>query len=51
MQLYGTIAKTMEETLVGKPNNELDKIGYVNQHGLSRKVECIRPLPLRGLLY
>jgi hypothetical protein len=28
----------MEETVHMTPAAELDKIGYVNQHGLSRKV-------------
>jgi len=36
-KLYGTVGKTIEEVLVGKSDAELDKAGYVNQHGLSRK--------------
>lgn len=36
-KLYGTVGKTIGEALVGKSNDELDKTGYVNQHGLSRK--------------
>ena len=43
----------MEEALVGKSNAELDNMGYVNQHGLSRKVGAFVPFPLlvRGMLY
>jgi hypothetical protein len=33
----------MEEALVGKSDAELDKLGYVNQHGLSRKVDAFFP--------
>jgi len=36
-KVYGCVAKTMEEGLWATPAAELDKIGYVNQHGLSRK--------------
>jgi len=36
-KLYGTVAKTTGEYLATQPHAELDKIGYVNQHGLSRK--------------
>ena len=51
MQLYRTVGKEIEEVLVGKSNDELDKVGYVNQHGLSRKVDAFFPFPPRGLLY
>jgi len=52
VQLYGTVGKTMEEIMVGKSDAELDNMGYVNQHGLSRKVDrCLHPLPPRGTLY
>ena len=33
----------MEELLVRKSDAELDKVGYVNQHGLSRKVDVFFP--------
>ena len=39
-QLYGTVAKTTGDYLATRPHAELDKIGYVNQHGLSRKVDA-----------
>ncbi len=54
VQLYGTVGKTVEalETLVGKSDAELNNMGYVNQRGLSRKVDrCLHPLPPRGTLY
>ena len=41
VQLYGTVAKTTGEYLATQPHAELDKIGYVNQHGLSRKVDAL----------
>ena len=40
MQLYAAVAKSVEETLHLTPVAELDKIGYVNQRGLSRKVDA-----------
>ena len=39
VQLYAPVAKTAGEHLEIQPHAELDKIGYVNQHGLSRKVD------------
>ena len=39
VQLYATVAETTGEHLETQPHAELDKIGYVNQHGLSRKVD------------
>ena len=39
----------MGETLWGASRAELDKVGYVNQHGLSRKVGRFRLLPLYGI--
>jgi hypothetical protein len=38
VQLYAAVGKTVEATVHLTPAAELDKIGYVNQHGLSRKV-------------
>ena len=38
VQVYGAVGKTVEGTLNWTPAAELDKMGYVNQHGLSRKV-------------
>ena len=47
-KLYGCVAKTMGEALWATPQAELDKIGYVNQHGLSRKVRAFAPaFPMR----
>jgi hypothetical protein len=39
----------MGETLGATSRAELDKIGYVNQHGLSRKVNRFRLLPSYGI--
>ncbi|KAI0262245.1 Aldo/keto reductase [Gloeopeniophorella convolvens] len=36
-KLYGAVAKTIEGLLWAESNPNLDKMGYVNQHGLSRK--------------
>ncbi|KAI9511463.1 aryl-alcohol dehydrogenase [Russula earlei] len=36
-KLWGAVGKTAGEVLAATPGDELDKIGYVNQHGLSRK--------------
>ncbi|KAI0262241.1 Aldo/keto reductase [Gloeopeniophorella convolvens] len=36
-KLHGTVGKTMEEILWTETDSGLDKLGYVNQHGLSRK--------------
>jgi hypothetical protein len=44
VQVYGAVGKTMGESLWGKSRGELDKVGYVNQHGLSRKVDRFRLL-------
>ena len=38
IQLHAAVGKTVEATVNWTPGAELDKIGYVNQHGLSRKV-------------
>ena len=38
-QLYAAVAKSVEVPLHLTPAAELDKMGYVNQHGLSRKVD------------
>jgi hypothetical protein len=53
VQLYAAVGKTMEEHVHMTPGTELDKIGYVNQHGLSRKVGIvsIRLLPRRAMFY
>jgi hypothetical protein len=44
VQVYGAVGKTMGEALWATSRAELDKIGYVNQHGLSRKVNRFRLL-------
>jgi hypothetical protein len=49
VQVYGAVGKTMGETLWATSRAELDKIGYVNQHGLSRKVNRFRLLPSYGI--
>jgi len=36
-KLYGAVSKIPEEALWVTPQHELDKKGYVNQHGLGRK--------------
>jgi hypothetical protein len=38
-QLYATVGRTKSEKLLGV---NVDELGYVNQHGLSRKVEFNR---------
>jgi hypothetical protein len=38
VQLYAAVGKTVEAIVNWTPAAELDKMGYVNQHGLSRKV-------------
>jgi hypothetical protein len=50
VQLYGAVAKTIGESLWRTPRTELDQIGYVNQHGLSRKVDRFRLLPSYRIL-
>ena len=49
IQVYGTVRKNMGETLWATSHTELDKIEYVNQHGLSHKVNCFHLLPLYGI--
>ena len=39
VQLYGAVGKSVETTNYLKPAAELDEMGYVNQHGLGRKVD------------
>lgn len=50
VQVYGAVGKTMGETLWATSRAELEKIGYVNQHGLSRKVNRFRLLSSYGIL-
>jgi hypothetical protein len=38
--LYAAVAKSVEVALHLTPVAELDKMGYVNQRGLSRKVDA-----------
>lgn len=42
-QLHGPVGKTPQR--VRAPAAELDKMGYVNQHGLSRKVHPLSLSP------
>jgi len=50
VQLYATVAETTGEHLETQPHAELDKIGYVNQHGLSRKVMSLSPSHVRNFV-
>jgi hypothetical protein len=43
--LFAAVAKTVEVVLHNTPSTELDKTGYVNQHGLSRKVDAFVSFP------
>ena len=40
LQLFGVVSKSMEAPLYLASSTEKDKLGYVNQYGLSRKVGC-----------
>lgn len=46
VQLYAAVGKTVEAVVNWTPAAELDEMGYVNQHGLSRKVGIASLLPV-----
>ena len=46
VQVYGAVARTAEANLAWTPAAELEKMGYVNQRGLSRKVGDVFRFPL-----
>jgi hypothetical protein len=50
VKLCGAVSKT-GEALWATARAELDKMGYVNQHGLSRKVNPFISFSPRGILY
>ena len=48
VKLCGAVSKT-GEALWATSGAELDKMGYVNQHGLSRKLNPFISFPPRGI--
>jgi hypothetical protein len=51
VQVWGAVAKPIGEALWRTSRTELDQIGYVNQHGLSRKVGRFHLLPSYRVLF